>query len=234
MVKLLDSLESRTLFLSLIFIASIITSNLLGGKVSEITLFGFPIIFSVGLIPFFMTFFILDSINEVHGREKARELIWLAMLVLVFVSIVTWISVVLPYAGRSWIKPEQFNPVFGQSIRMIIASITAFFLADQMDAMVFSYLRKKTSGKMLWLRSNVSNLIGQIIDTGIFMFIAFYDPSKGYDVSFIIAIALPYLALKLILSLINTPFVYAGVSWLKGKNAINNSAKAIGSKWGSK
>ena len=233
MVKLLDSLESRTLFLSLIFIASVITSNLLGGKVSEISLSGIPVIFSVGLIPFFMTFFILDSINEVHGKQKARELIWLSMLTLVFVTVVTWISVVLPYAARSWITPEQFEPVFSQSLRIIIASIIAFFLADQMDAMVFSYLRDKTGGKMLWLRSNVSNLVGQIIDTGIFMFIAFYDPSKGYDVNFIIAIAIPYLALKLILSVINTPFVYAGVSWLRG-NKENEHAKSVSGKFAAK
>ena len=207
------------MFLSLIFIASIITSNLMGGKVSEVAIFGIPVIFSVGLIPFFMTFFILDSINEVHGKQKARELIWLAMLVLVFVSVITWISVVLPYAGRSWITPEQFEPVFSQSLRIIVASIAAFFLADQMDALVFSYLRKKTSGKMLWLRSNVSNIIGQVIDTFVFMFIAFYDPSKGYDVNFIIAIAVPYLILKIMLSFVNTPFVYAGVAWLKGKDA---------------
>ncbi len=216
MLKLFDSLESRTAFLGFIFIASVITSNLLGGKVSEIFLLGIPIVFSVGLIPFFMTFFLLDSINEVHGKQRARELIWLAMLTLVFVALVTVISVALPYAARSWIKPEQFEPVFAQGLRIIIASIAAFFLADRMDAVVFSYLREKTKGRMLWLRSNVSNIIGQAIDTFVFMFIAFFDPAKGYDVGFVIAIALPYLFLKIVLSFVNTPFVYAGVKWLRG------------------
>ncbi|HZX19387.1 MAG TPA: queuosine precursor transporter [archaeon] len=216
MLKQFDSLEFRTTFLGFIFIASVITSNLLGGKVSEINLLGIPIIFSVGLIPFFMTFFILDAVNEVHGRQKARELIWLAMLTLVFVSIVTIIAVSLPYAERSWIKADAFEPVFNQSLRIIVASILAFFFADQMDTRVFSYLKEKTKGNFLWLRSNVSNIIGQTIDTLIFMFIAFFDLAKGYDAGFVIALAIPYLVLKIALSFVNTPFVYAGVKWLQG------------------
>ena len=51
------------------------------------------------------------------------------------------------------------------------------------------------------------------------MFLAFFDPAKGYDAGFVVAIALPYLFLKIILSFVNTPFVYAGVRWLKGASA---------------
>ena len=215
----LDSVEFRTGLLMCVFIASVVTSNMLGGKVAEIGLLGIPVVFSVGLIPFFMTFFILDTINEVHGKKKARQLIWMALFTLVFVSAVTLISVALPYAERSWIKPEQFEPVFSQSLRIIAASILAFFFADQVDAQVFSALREKTRGKFLWLRSNVSNIIGQVIDTFVFMFLAFFDPAKGYDAGFVVAIALPYLFMKIILSFVNTPFVYAGVRWLKGASA---------------
>jgi len=214
-----ESPDFRANFFVCVFIASVIMSNVLGSKIAVLNLLGINIDFSVGLIPFFLTFFILDALNEVYGREKARETIWLGVLVLIFVSAITWIAVSLPYAARSWLSPEQFNPVFSASLRIIIASIIAFSLADLNDALVFSKLREKLKGKMLWLRSNVSNFIGQTIDTFAFMFLAFFNffgLLGGYDAAYVITLALPYLALKLVLSLVNTPFVYAAVSWLKG------------------
>ena len=216
MLGKLKSTEFRLNFFFALFVASVILSNMMGGKVSELNLFGIPVIFSVGLVPFFLTFFLLDSINEVYGKQKAREMIWATMLVLVFVSIITMIAVALPYAGRSWVKPEQFSAVFGSGIRIIFASLAAFILADLMDARVFGILQEKTKGKMLWLRSNISNFISQTIDTFVFMFLAFYDPATNHDAGFVLALIIPYLTLKLILSVVNTPFVYAGVRFLKG------------------
>ncbi|HLC79916.1 MAG TPA: queuosine precursor transporter [archaeon] len=213
------SAEFRANFLMCIFIASVIMSNVLGSKISNFNILGFDVAFSVGLIPFFMTFFILDAINEVHGRQKAREMIWLGVLTLVFVAIVTLISVALPFAQRSWLTPEQFNPVFDAGLRIIIASIIAFMLADLNDALVFSKLKENFKGKLLWLRSNVSNFIGQTIDTFVFMFLAFFNffgLLGGYDAAFVVSIALPYLFLKLVLSVFNTPIVYAAVKWLRG------------------
>ncbi|VVC00708.1 Putative vitamin uptake transporter [uncultured archaeon] len=223
MFEKFNSIEFRTNFLVGIFLASVIMSNILGGKISEISLLGIPVIFSVGLIPFFMTFFILDSINEVHGQQKARETVWLGMFILAFVFLVTMISVYLPYAARSWVTPEQFGPVFGSSLRMIFASIAAFFLADMADAYVFQRVREMTKGKLLWLRSNVSNFIGETIDTFVFMFLAFFDPATGHGAGFVIQLIIPYLALKLVLSVINTPFVYAGVKWLRGSDMANGN-----------
>ena len=212
--------DFRLNFFYALFVSAAIMSNILGGKISQISLFGFPVVFSVGLVPFFFTFFLLDSINEVYGRPKAREIIWVTTLCLAFVSIVTFVSVALPFADRSWVKPDQFNSVFSASIRMIIASLVSFALADLNDALVFSRLREMAKGKMLWLRVNISNLVGQTIDTFAFMFLAFWDffgAVKGYDAGFVVSLALPYLALKLALSVVNTPFVYAGVRWLKAK-----------------
>lgn len=214
-----SSPDFRLSFFTCIFIAAVIMSNVLGSKIASLNLFGFPIDFSVGLIPFFLTFFIFDAINEVHGRDKAREVIWLGVLTLIFVSIVTIISVALPFASRSWLTPEQFDPVFSSSFRIIVASIIAFALADLNDALVFQNLKARFMGRMLWLRSNLSNLVGQTLDTFIFMFLAFFDffgLLKGYSAGYVVTLILPYLFLKLVLSVFNTPFVYWSVDWLKG------------------
>ena len=223
MLEKFKSLEFRTAFFVCVFVASVITSNFMGGKVSEISLFGIPVIFSVGIIPFFMTFFILDAINEVHGQQKARETVWLAMFVQAFIFLILLAALALPFAGRSWVKQPEFDAVFGTSLRIIIASLAAFFIADMSDTFVFAKLRESTKGKMLWLRSNISNFIGETIDTFVFMFLAFWDlpwmASTGHDAAFVVALIIPYLTLKLILSVINTPFVYAGVMWLRGAKA---------------
>ena len=223
MFEKFKTLEFRTNFFVCVFVASIITSNMIGNKIAQLDISGIPLIFSVGIIPFFMTFFILDAINEVHGQQKARETVWLAMFVQVFIFLVILASVALPFAARSWLSPEQFNSVFGASLRIIIASLAAFLLADLSDTYIFSSLREKTKGKMLWLRSNVSNFVSEGVDTVVFMFLAFYDlpwdAAKGHDLGFIIALILPYYALKVVLSVINTPFVYAAVRWLKGQKS---------------
>ncbi len=146
----------------------------------------------------------------------------MAVASLIFVSVVTLIAVALPFASRSWLSPGQFNPVFESGLRIIFASIVAFALADLNDALVFSRLKERLRGKMLWLRSNISNFIGQSIDTFAFMFLAFFNffgLVKGYDAGYVVALSLPYLSLKLALSVINTPFVYAGVKWLRGGKA---------------
>jgi len=213
----LKSKEFRTNLLVGLFIASIITSNLLGGKISEIFLFGIPVVFSVGLVPFALTFPITDIIADVHGRKKAQEVVYIGVTVLLFVLAVTAIAVNLPYAERSWITPEQYDPVFEQSLRIIIASIVAFFLAQMHDVFSFEFWKEKTKGKMLWLRNNLSTIVSQAIDSTVFMFIAFYQVSPKYDVSFIISLIIPYYILKVILALLDTPLVYAGVKWL-GKN----------------
>ena len=92
-------------------------------------------------------------------------------------------------------------------------------MADLNDALVFSRLREKLKGKMLWLRSNISNFVGQTIDTLVFMFLAFFNffgLLGGYDAGYVVTLILPYLFLKMVLSAINTPFVYATVNWLRG------------------
>lgn len=212
----LKSKEFKTNLLVALFIASLIASNLLGGKISEISLLAIPIVFSVGLIPFALTFPITDIITEVHGKKKAQEVIYIALAALIFVLIMTVIAVQLPFAERSWINAEQYTPVFEQSLRILIASIIAFFIAQMHDVFSFEFWRKKTNGKHLWLRNNASTIVSQAIDSTIFMFIAFYQVSPKYDVNFIISLIIPYYILKVGLAILDTPLVYVGVKWLKG------------------
>ena len=107
--------------------------------------------------------------------------------------------------------------VFGLSIRFSIASLTAFAIAEFLDVLVYSKIRQKFGKGKLWLRNNMSNFISQLIDTSTFMILAFYalDKSFGVNMSFILGLIIPYWLLKCSMSIIETPFVYLGVKWLK-------------------
>jgi hypothetical protein len=107
--------------------------------------------------------------------------------------------------------------IFQNSSRVILASILAFVISQMHDIWAFDFWKKKTQGKYLWLRNNLSTAVSQFIDTTIFIFLAFYQITPKFDFDFMWQLILPYYAVKLILAFIDTPFVYLGVRWLKKK-----------------
>jgi len=86
-----------------------------------------------------------------------------------------------------------------------------------MDVYIFSKIREKMGKKALWFRNNVSNFISQLIDTVIFMTLAFYALGQpfGSNVAFLVGLILPYWLIKCSMSILETPLVYLGVNWLK-------------------
>ncbi len=196
--------------LSSIFVAGLLSANLLGSKVTTI----FGITMSVGIFAYPLTFLMTDAIGEVYGKKKAMQVVYAALLAQILVLLLTWISVVLPPADRYAFNAE-YTTIFGGSIRMIIASLIAFMAAQLHDVWAFEFWRKKTNGKHLWLRNNASTFVSQAIDTLLFMFIAFYGISDKFTVPFILELSLTYWGLKLVFAALDTPFVYALVNWLK-------------------
>jgi uncharacterized integral membrane protein (TIGR00697 family) len=103
------------------------------------------------------------------------------------------------------------------SARIAAASLTAFALAEFLDVFVFAKIRQRFGKKALWFRNNASNFVSQFIDTFVFMFLAFYAFDKSFDsnIGFLFSLILPYWLLRCFMSILETPFVYLGVKWLK-------------------
>ena len=205
-------IETKTNILFGLFIAAIIAANLIGTKITRIGL----IEFSVGIFAFPLTFLITDIIEEVHGKDKTKQLVFSAFISLVFVLLLTMLVVHLPFAERSFVK-DNYTQVFGTTIRLFLASIIAFFIAQMHDVWAFNFWKEKTKGKFLWLRNNLSTIVSQFIDTVIFMFIAFYGLTPKHNAAYMIALIVPYWVLKMVIALADTPLVYLGVWWLKKK-----------------
>ena len=128
------------------------------------------------------------------------------------------LAISLPPSSRFASSEAAYDLIFGQSARIAFASLTAFAIADFLDIVIFQKIKEKIGKNALWFRSNLSNFVSQFIDTSIFITLAFYAFNKGFgdNFSFLFSLIIPYWLLKCFMSVIETPFVYLGVKWLKG------------------
>jgi len=212
--------NARLQILFALFIALLIGMNLLGGKI--VSILGISVSVGIFMVP--LTFLITDIVEEVHGKNTVKHFIIGGIISLVIIFLFTSLFVHLePHARYS--LNEEYKSIFGSSLRMIIASIVAFALSQTHDAIAFEWLKKKTKGKALWLRNNISTILSQLIDTCAFMMIAFYHLTPKFTLAFIVSLAIPYYLFKITFAIIDTPFVYLGVNWLKQKNKQPNKNK---------
>jgi uncharacterized integral membrane protein (TIGR00697 family) len=188
-----------------------ILANLLGSKIT--TLFGVRVSVGIFFIP--VLFLTTDVIGEVFGKAEAHRVVKISLILLVVTLGMTSLSIILP-ANSTWDNQEAYASVFGSSLRMTAASIIAFIFSQFHDVWAFEFWRQKTSGRFLWLRNNASTIVSQFIDTTVFMFAAFYRVSPKFTVGFIVSLIIPYWLCKVVLALLDTPFCYLLVRWLRG------------------
>lgn len=202
--------EKKTEILFALFIGSMILVNTIGSKIT--TILGVRV--SVGIFFMPILFLITDIVGEVHGRERARSFVRIATGMLVFMFLMLWLCIRLP-ENTTWGLQKEYVMIFGSSLRMTFASIVSFLVSQSVDVIAFDFWKQKTHGKHLWLRNNLSTMFSQFIDTSIFMFLAFYKISPKFTAGFIISLIIPYWLFKIVFALIDTPFCYLGVQWLK-------------------
>lgn len=204
-----------------LFIGLLVGVNLLGGKI--IGFFGISASVGIFMVP--ITFLITDMVEEVYGRETANQFVTGGILVLVVIFLYTLIFTALPSHSR-YAFHSEYRIIFGSSLRMIAASLVAFTLSQYHDVWAFEWWKKRTHGKALWLRNNLSTIVSQGIDTFVFMMIAFYQSSPKFTFLFILQLIWPYYLLKIAFALLDTPFVYMGVKWLK-KDSVQPSTSTV-------
>ncbi len=203
-------LEKKLDYLLAIYIGAIVSAELLGSKLISI----FGISTSVGIYALPLTFVINDIVSEVVGKPRARNFVRSGLVVLVVLFFFVVVARALPPANF-YHNNEAYQTVFGNSLRVIFGSLTAFAASEFTDVFVFNAVRRKWGKKFLWFRSNLSNIIGQFIDTTIFIFLAFYMVSSTSTAAQMFALIIPYWLLKIFFSIVETPFTYLGVTWLK-------------------
>ena len=217
-------IEKLDLLIS-IYIFCIAVAELMGAKTFPLVkLFGYQLNASVAIFVIPLIFTINDVITEVFGKERTRSVIRSGLFVIFLILLFSLLAINLPPSLRFQKTENAYDIIFGLSARIAAASLTAFTLAEFLDVFIFAKIREKLGKKALWFRNNASNFVSQFIDTFVFMFLAFYAFDKSFDsnIGFLFSLILPYWLLKCFMSIIETPFVYIGVKWLKDDKKSKN------------
>jgi len=194
-----------------LFISFLIGMNVLGGKIIPFGPFSVSVAFLIVPLSFLMT----DIVEEVYGRKKSQEFIIAGVIALIVFLAFLLLFVALPPAVR-FTQNAEYTAIFGTSARIVFASITAFLLSQFHDVWAFKFWKERTKGRFLWLRTNLSTVMSMIIDTFVFMYLAFYMLTPTFTAGFVLQMIIPYLIFKIIWGAFSSPIVYAGARWLRG------------------
>lgn len=185
--------------LTAIFCLGLLTSNLFGGKL--ISVFGLTVAGAIVTYP--ITFLTTDIIGEIWGKREANDCVKVGVIVQLGFILLGYLSLKIPSLQQTEYLQECLITVLNQGMRLTLASLGAFVVSQTMDVISFHWLKVKTNGKHKWLRNNASTMSSQLLDTVIFVFIAFY----GVVDNIWLMVLAQYL-IKLILAALDTPFFY--------------------------
>ena len=202
------------LVLSGIFIASLVTCNLIANKFVSVDL-GFKVfIVSAGILPYPLTFLVTDLISELYGQKKANLVVFSGFVASVFVLMFLWLGSQFSAISGSIVDDITYDSVFQNAWRLIAASMVAYLFAQFVDVRIFHFWKRLTKGKHLWLRNNGSTIACQLIDTTLvvcILFVGVWESDQIYS-----AILDGWL-FKMLMAFIDTPIIYGVIHLLKGK-----------------
>ena len=197
-----------------IFIASLITCNLIANKFVTVDL-GFKVfIVSAGILPYPLTFLVTDLISEIYGQKRANLVVFSGFIASMFVLLFLWLGGQFNAIPSSIVGDETYNSVFQNAWRIIAASMIAYLFAQFVDVKIFHFWKKLTNGKHLWLRNNGSTVTSQLIDTTLVVCILFLGVWNGDQ---IFQAIIDGWLFKMLMAFIDTPIIYGIVYLLKGK-----------------
>ena len=194
-----------------IFITNAIVAELIGGKLIQLG----PYVMSVGILPWPIVFITTDLINEYFGEKGVKKLSLITASLIAYCFVLLYFALKIPAVkGENLVSDAQFNGVFGQSMWIIVGSITAFMVSQLIDVTVFHFFKNKTGNKMIWLRSTGSTVISQLFDSFIVLGIAFWMTGKMTTEVYIASAFTGYFV-KLIIAICLTTLIYLGHSLIE-------------------
>ncbi|TRX04163.1 queuosine precursor transporter [Flavobacterium gawalongense] len=194
-----------------IFITNAVVAELIGGKLIYVG----PYLMSIGILPWPIVFVTTDLINEYFGEKGVKKLSLITASLIAYCFILLFFALKIPAVkGTNLVTDAQFNGVFGQSMWIIVGSITAFLVSQLIDVSIFHFFKNKTGNKMIWLRSTGSTVISQLFDSFIVLGIAFWMTGK-MTAEVYIASAFTGYFVKLIIAILLTPLIYLGHSLIE-------------------
>lgn len=197
------------------FVAVLLCANLIG--VPKATFVNLPFYgeftFGTGVLFFPISYLFGDILTEVYGYKRSRRVIWAGFGALVFASFMAFVVTTLPPSSK--MSPgmnEAINSLFGQTWRIVLASLLGFWAGEFVNSFVLAKMKLLTSGKYLWMRTIGSTFAGEAVDSLIFYPIAFLGT---WPTEQVIAVMIGNYLLKVLWEVIATPVTYKVVAFLK-------------------
>jgi uncharacterized integral membrane protein (TIGR00697 family) len=197
------------------FVAVLLCSNLIGvHKVSSVNLpFYGEYIYGAGVLFFPISYLFGDILTEVYGYARSRKVIWAGFGALIFASLMAFVVTSLPTAKTMSIEQQNaLNLIFGQTPRIVLASLTAFWIGEFVNSFVLAKLKLLMSGKLLFIRTIASTIFGEIADSLVFYPIAFFGIWSNEQ---LISVMIGNYFIKVLWEVLATPFTYLIVGFLK-------------------
>jgi uncharacterized integral membrane protein (TIGR00697 family) len=187
-------------FIKYLFVTSLLLSNIIATKIIQVG--GFILPAAVVLYPF--TFLFTDVVSEVEGKKGGHQLVMMGFYMSIIMVIILFTGSILP-AAPFWKYQDAYDAILGATPRIVIASMIAYLISQNHDVWAFHWWKERTSGKHLWLRNNLSTVASQLIDTVLFIGIAFGGLFPFKTIA--IMMVSQYLV-KVGIALFDTPFCY--------------------------
>lgn len=209
MQQLTEKDYKKILICLAIYLTSLFAANTLGLKIMPF-IFGSHL--SVAVFSFPVVFLMTDVIGEVYGRQFAKLFVRTGFVSTALFIIYSLLSLSLPWAEKGLWAQEGYNLIFGVSGRIALASLVAFAVAEYQDVLTFFFVKEKIGSRFFWLRSLLSNLWSQLLDSVLFMVIAF---AGVYETKTLISIIITWWLYKVAMGFAYTPLSYLGIHILR-------------------
>lgn len=194
-----------------LFVVVLLISNIASTKIAQV---GFMTL-DGGTLLFPLTYIFNDVLTEVYGYKRSRKTIWLGFFSAALMSVILYVVGLLPSA-TGWENQDAYQKILGQTSRIVLASLTAFFSGEFVNSYILAKMKILTKGKWLWTRTIGSTLAGEFIDSIIFVVIAF---AGILPADLVVSLIIFNYLFKTGIEVIFTPVTYAVVNFLKRKES---------------
>lgn len=211
--QLIGKVTPMFVIIAAFFVTCLLLSNIIAGKLILVWKWAMP----AGVIIFPITYIFGDILTEVYGFVKARLVIWTGFVMNVFMVLVFWAVIALPHPVF-WEAQEAYKLVLGNTPRLVLASLIAYLFGEFVNSVILSRLKIATKGRWLWIRTISSTIVGEGLDSTIFIVIAF-GLTMPWPVIF--SMVLAQWIFKAAYETAVTPLTYLIVGWFKKKEGVD-------------
>jgi len=225
--------DTPKIALAALFITSLVAAQLIAVKLlvvpfpASLPVVGGDVLVPAGVLAYAVTFFASDCYAELYGRRPAQVMVNVGFGMNFVLLALVWVAIAAP-GSPAGVDPAAFETVLGLSTNIVLGSLAAYVVSQNWDVVAFHAIGEWTSGEHLWLRNLGSTGTSQLIDTAIFVTVAFFGVPAVLGIGEVLSsgvllqLILGQYILKLLIAVLDTPFVYAVVGYVRSAGLVDS------------